>query len=541
MSILAALFEPSKRSSYAPWDDFWYGPIGETGGNAALSLSSEQAGRIAAVYCARSILSETLAHVPLKVNRRLARGKEVANEHPLYRLLHDRANSIQTSMEWREQQMGDLVFRGNCYSRIVYTPQDFIAELRPLSADRMTPVKLPNYRLGYSFREDSGRSTPYTQDEIYHVRGYAKDGFVGMAPLEAMRQSLGLTLALETFGAALFKNGALHRGILKHPKVLKGEALEHLRKTFKGQYGGLENAHETMILEEGMSWEKTGMTSEDAQFLLSRKFQISEIARWFHVPPHLLGDLEKATFSNIEQQSLEFVIYTMVPWFVRWEQRINADLIFAPQTYFVEFVVDGLLRGDVKTRYEAYKSGIESGWLNRNEAREKESLNAVPGLDSFLVQQNMAMVDASGNVVPINKSLPAPPPGPPAGSSAAELDDHARERLEYFHEVFGASAERILRKEGLALTKALARCNGEPARIEKWADQFYKDHAKFIAEAMRVGPERAECFAENQKQRLLVSLKDNCAAALLKELENAGGEYMLSKLRPELNGRSEAA
>lgn len=546
MDLIQRLLEP--RASYAPHDDFWFNPVGfNAPTNAGVPVTIDAAAQIAAVYCARSILSETLAHVPLKVNKRLERGKEVAPAHPLYRILHDKANSIQTSMEWREQQMGDLVFRGNCYSEIFTGPRGFTDELRPLEADRMRTMRLPNFRVGYSYRNENGTPISYTQDEVFHVRGYSKDGITGLAPLDAMRESLGLTIALETFGARFFRDGANHSAVFEHPGTLSPEAYERLRKDLADR-SGWSSAHGTRILEEGMKLNAAqSMTAEQAQFLLSRKFQISEIARWFHVPPHLLGDLEKATFSNIEHQALEFVIYTMVPWFVRWEQRINADLIHAPQTYFAEFVVDGLLRGDIKTRYEAYKTGIETGFITRNEAREKESLNAAPGLDNFLVQQNLAMVDKNGNVIPVNKpemtpGAPRVPQEDPEARHAADvrvaaLEKELREKMEYVEHVLGASAERIMRKEGRAVAKALERHGNEPVELQKWADQFYKDQAKFVADIFRVDAAAAEKFADHQKERLLVSLKDNCAADLIREMESAGANYVLDFLKGARNGK----
>lgn len=544
---LGRIFEP--RANYAPWDNFWYEPYSGGATASGVSVSPERALQISAVYAAVGILAETLSHVPLKVHRRLdPRGKEVATQHPLYRVLHDRANDIQTSMEWREMSMAHLALRGNAYSEIVAGPRSPIDQLWPLNPDRMRPMMLSNRRIGYSYTDEKGRQISYTQDEIFHVRGRSLDGFTGLNPIAYMRESNGLTLALEQFGALLFKQGALHRGVFKHPGKLSELAHNRLKKDL-AEDSGLSNAHGTKILEEGMSWEKISMTSDDAQFLLSRKFQLSEIARWFHVPPHLLGDLEKATFSNIEQQSLEFVLFTMMPWFVRWEQRINADLIFSPQTYFAEFTVDGLLRGDAASRWAAHKVAIETGTFTRNEVREMENRNPLNGLDRPLVPQNFAEIDESGNARPINKPADLGPPAPANAMDSAieaekhsgQLDPELLEQLEQARRVVNACAERVIRKEGLAIGKALARYADEPAKLQKWAEQFYSDQAKFVSDVLRVAPEKGQKFATHQKERLFLSLKDNCAGQLIKELESTDPAYVLEFLKNGHNGDRAAA
>lgn len=518
--ILERLLEP--KATHAPWDDFWYQLYPGYDTQAGVTVSVDRIEQIAAVHCARAILSETLAHVPLKTQRRIDRGKEVALDHPLYRVLHDSPNNIQTSLEWREQMMGDLVFRGNCYSEI-WPPRGTVKELRPLHPDRMTPVLLPNFRIGYSYRDENNEVRSYLQQEILHVRGYSKNVIQGMSPIGAMRESMGLTMALEQFGASLFKNGALHRMIFKHPGKLSDGAFKRLKEDLRAE-SGMSTANTTRILEEGMSTEKISMTSDDAQFLLSRKFQISEIARWFHIPPHLIGDLEKATFSNIEEQELEFVIFTMVPWFVRWEQALDKALFGTPEI-FAEFVVDGLLRGDIQKRYTAYREGVTNGWLTRNEVRQKENLNSAPGLDDFLVPLNMATIDQQGRVVPLE------PPTAPEPAPAPEPDDEQQQALARLGRIQMAVAQRAIRKEGQALLTALKRHGDDPVKMQSWAEKFYKDHADYIAEGLAVDRSRAETFAAQHKARVLCSIKDNCVAGVLKELDSADPQAMVKFLQ----------
>jgi HK97 family phage portal protein len=228
--------------------------------------------------------------------------------------------------------------------------------------------------------------------DILHVAGLSFDGFAGVSVATYARETLGLAMATEAHGARLFSAGALFRGILQHPGKLKDDkAARRMRESFDEAFRG-DGAHQTALLEEGVKYEKIGMTAEDSQFLGTREFQAHEIARWFRMPPHKVGLLDKATFSNIEHQALEYVVDTLLPWLVRWEQRCSVSLLSKSEQdeYFFEFLVDGLLRGDQAARYKAYKDAVLTGFMSRNEVRAKENLNPEPGLDEFLTPLNMA-------------------------------------------------------------------------------------------------------------------------------------------------------
>jgi len=246
--------------------------------------------------------------------------------------------------------------------------------------------------LTYRYYADGAKERIFRPSEIWHLRGLASNGYMGISPIEQAREAIGLSLATERFGASLFGNGAQHRGVLTHPKLLSMQARKNLKDSFDEQSRGIGKAQETVVLEEGVTWTKVGMNADEGQFLETRKYQRSEIASLYRVPPHMIGDLERATFSNIEHQSLEFVTHTMMPWVIRWEQRVNANLLTDEERRytFFKFNLGGLLRGDTRSRYEAYKSGILTGWLSRNEARVLEDLNPVDGLDEFLTPMNMA-------------------------------------------------------------------------------------------------------------------------------------------------------
>lgn len=365
------------------------------GGSASgISVTPDSAMRIAAVYASVRVLAESVAQLPLILYRRLPNGgKERAMDHPLSYLLHDAPNSYQTSFEWREMLQGHLALRGNAFAYINRVGKE-VRELLPLHPGNVSVKQDDNWNLTYTAQMKSGSSSDYRQDRILHLRGLSSDGIVGLSPVQLFREAMGLSLATERHGAKMFSNGARIGGLLKHPGKLSDDGAKRLKDSFEATYGGVENAYKTALLEEGLTWEHVGMTNEDAQFLDTRKFQRSEIASIFRVPPHMIGDLDKATFSNIEQQSLEFVMFSLAPWLKRWETALNKSLLRPEerQEFFFEFLVEGLLRGDFKTRVEGYASGLQQGWLCPNEVRERENLNPIKGGDEYLRPLNLTPV-----------------------------------------------------------------------------------------------------------------------------------------------------
>ena len=336
----------------------------------------------AAVYACVRVLAESMAQLPLSVYKRRADGgSDEAPDHPLYAVLHDAPNGFQTSFEWREMQMGHVALRGNSYCVISRTVKG-VAELLPLHPDRVRVTQLPDWSLRYDV---AGIAAPLKQSDVLHLHGLSSNGVYGLSPIAQARETIGLALAAEDHGARLFGNGASPSGVLEHPGKLSDDARKNLKESWQKAHGG-PNRHGTAILEEGLKWAQLAITNKDAQFLETRQYQRAEIASLFRIPPHLIGDLTRATFSNIEQQSLEFVIHTLMPWVKRWEQRLTRQLLsdVDRRSYFVRFNVGGLLRGDTAGRYAAYKLAIETGWLNRNEVRVLEGLNRVDGLDEYL-------------------------------------------------------------------------------------------------------------------------------------------------------------
>jgi HK97 family phage portal protein len=328
--------------------------------------------------------------LPLVIYRRTSDGKERAPMHPLYTLLHDQPNRWQTSFEWREMMAGHLALRGNAYSEQISTGGRGISELIPLHPDRVRPFWAPDKRVAYEYVPEEGPSRVILQDEMLHIRGLGFDGLRGMNPIECQRETIGMTMAVNEHGARMFSNGTRLSGVLEHPHRLGEESARRLKDSWQAAYAGTGNSGKTAVLEEGMKWHSVALSNEDAQYLETRKFQIADIARMFRIPPHLIADLDRSTNNNIEHQGMEFVVHSMGPWFKRFEQAIQRDLITQKNTYFAEFLVDALLRGDSDARSNLYKSGILDGWMTRNEVRAKENMNPLEGLDEPLVPLNMA-------------------------------------------------------------------------------------------------------------------------------------------------------
>ena len=366
-----------------------------------------------AVYACVRILSETIASLPLHVYRYIEGGKTKDTEHALYTILHDEPNPDMTSFVFRETLMSHLLIWGNAYSQILRDRSGQVIGLYPLLPDQMSVHRSEKGKLYYvynRYEEDNPNfqekgSIVLSQEEVLHIPGLGFDGLIGYSPIALSKNAVGMTLACEEYGASFFGNGANPGGVLEHPGILKDPA--KVRDSWNAVYQGTRNAHKVAVLEEGMSYKQIGIPPEEAQFLETRKFQINEIARLFRIPPHMVGDLEKSSFSNIEQQSLEFVKYTLDPWVVRFEQALKKSLLLPEEkkTHFIKFNVDGLLRGDYQSRMNGYAIGRQNGWLSTNDIRELEELNPIPpeeGGDLYLINGNMTKLKDAGGFMKDN-------------------------------------------------------------------------------------------------------------------------------------------
>lgn len=403
MSFLNKIFHTNKASpknSLSSTMSFLFGAT-----TAGQNVTERTAMQNTAVYACVRVLAEGLAGLPLHVYQYAKDGsKERAVNHPLYFLLHDAPNPEMTSFIFRETLMNHLLLWGNAYAQIICDGQGKITALYPLMPDRMDVNRAANGEIYYTYTrnyddyqaKNKSEQIILLSNEVLHIAGLGFDGLIGYSPIAMAKNAIGLSMAAEQYGSTFFKNDATPGGILEHPNVVKDP--ERLRKSWQSQFSGTNN-HSIAVLEEGMTFHQLSIPPDQAQFLDTRKFQLDEIARIFRVPPHLIGDLDRSTFSNIEQQSLEFVKYTLNPWCVRWEQAINQQLL-GSGNYFVKFNVDGLMRGDYESRMNGYAIGRQNGWLSANDIRELEDLNKIPadqGGDDYLVNGNMLPLSQAGN------------------------------------------------------------------------------------------------------------------------------------------------
>jgi HK97 family phage portal protein len=377
-------------------------------GNEAASgmvVTPEAAMRATAVFACVQYLARSIGAMPLLLYRRLpSGGKERDTDHPLARVLHDRPNSWQTAYDFRASLQAHLCLRGNAYARIVSSNGNPAAALIPVHPDRIRPLpERVRGRLAYEYWPRLGGREVLMQEEVLHLRGLsvAEDGLLGLSPIDCMREAVGLALAAESYGARFYRNDARPGVVLKHPGKLSAEAATRLKESWNQRFAGVHNAHRTAVLEEGMEVVTVGMTAEQAQFLETRKFQRSEIAAIFGVPLHKIGDLERATFSNIEHQAIEVVTDTIRPWAVAWEQALERDLFTEEmhRTHVIAFNLDGLLRGDIESRYRAYATGRQWGWLSANDVREREDMNRIDGGDLYLAPVNMTPAEKLASAV----------------------------------------------------------------------------------------------------------------------------------------------
>ena len=365
--------------------------------NSGVQVDELRALQTSAVYACVKILAETVASLPLHLFKKGKGGKsEMAEQHPLFSCLYEMPNDEMTSFEFREMMMTSLLLWGNAYARKI-RKNGHVTELWYLKPQLMTVERdTQTGKIKYTYSDDITNQTyEYKPEQIFHVKGLSLDGVTGLSPISQAREAVGLSLATEEYGAKFFGNGARPGGVLEHPGILIDP--EKLRESWNKVYQGTRNSHKVAVLEEGMKYHTIGIAPEDAQFLETRKYQVNEICRIFRVPPHLVGDLERATFSNIEHQSIEFVQHTIRPWLVRWEQAISRSLLDEKERllYFSRFNVDGLMRGDYKSRMEGYAIGRQNGWLSANDIRHLEDLPPIPkeqGGDAYLVNGNMTAV-----------------------------------------------------------------------------------------------------------------------------------------------------
>ena len=388
-------------------------------------VDEKSAMQIATVYACVRLLAETVAGLPLHLYRMKdgMNAKEKATDHPLYKLLYRQPNPEMTSFSFRETMMTHLLLWGNSYAQIIRDGKNNVLALYPLLPEYVETDRDEKGQIYYIYHAytdevpgEKNKDIYFRYDEIFHVPGLGFNGLVGFSPIAMMKNSLGTTLAVEKYGSSFFRNGAQPSGVLEHPGVLKNP--EKIRENWSDVYGGANNAHKVAVLEEGMQYKAISLPPEDSQFLSTRQFGVNEICRIFRVPPHMVQDLEHATFSNIEHQSIDFVVHTLnfvvhtlTPWLVRFEQAIVKDLLLPEEQdeYFPKFNVDGLLRGDYQSRMQGYATGISNGFLSPNDIHRLENMDLIPaekGGDDYYLNGGYVKLEDAGKAVKTTESTP---------------------------------------------------------------------------------------------------------------------------------------
>ncbi|MFL9979736.1 phage portal protein [Paraburkholderia graminis] len=374
----------------SPWGSFWFSPVPFRG--TPHSVTADAALRLTAVYACVRVIAESVSTLPFSLYTENDKGHKTPNrKHWLYKLFAERPNDFQNPMEFRETLTAHLALKGNGFARIFANAKGEVTDLIPMNPDMTTIEMLGDTNWRYRYRHSDGTESVLTRGQVFHIRALSLDGVVGMSPIAAAREAVASGLAAQDYAMRFFENDATPSGgwIEMPGKFAKEEDKKLFRQSWQESQTG-RNRHKTAVLEAGMKYHAVGVSMKDSQFIESRKYSRGEIATLFRVPPHMIGDLERATFANIEQMSLEFVVYSLMPWLVRWEEAIKFSFVGDDEGINVKFPVTSLLRGDTAARASYYKSGINAGWMTRNEARIDDDRNPIAGLDEPLRPLNMS-------------------------------------------------------------------------------------------------------------------------------------------------------
>jgi len=402
MGIFSRFKKENPKNSLSTSRSIFWG-----GSTSGAYVNETTAMQTAAVYSCVRVISEAIACLPLHVYRHEQNGSRITPEHHLYNILHNAPNTEMTSFVFRETLMSHLLLWGNAYAQIIRDGGGRVRALYPLLPSKMDVSRNENGQIYYTYWRDKDESRPHeksggvvlAKEDVLHIPGLSYDGLVGYSPIALAKNAVGMAIATEDYGASFFANGANPGGILEHPGTIKNPG--GIRDSWEALYKGAKNSGKVAVLEDGLKFHQVSIPPEQAQFLETRKFQLNEIARIFRIPPHMIGDLEKSSFSNIEQQSLEFVKYTLDPWVVRWEQSMHQALILPSEkdAVFLKFNLDGLLRGDYETRMKGYAIGIQNGFMSPNDVRRLENFNEIPdeeGGNNYMVNGNMVKLADAG-------------------------------------------------------------------------------------------------------------------------------------------------
>jgi HK97 family phage portal protein len=492
MGILTSLVGEVDKS---PSSDYWYTPIGQMS-KAGVQVNEDQLLRISAVLQGIRFPSQTLAALPKFVYRHLedGRSREKERGHYLNRLIRYQPNPWQTAFQFIEMMTAQMLLKGFGFAQKIFDDAGNIEALIPLKPERLVKVEQrPNYMLRFLYRREDGKPRNILQEEVFFLPGFGVRDFLGLPLEQLMTDTAGLELAIESYGSNFFSNSAMPRVVLSSPKVVSDKARDRMAADWNRAFSS-EKQHSTAFLEEDTKVQHLSTKNDEAQFIESRKFLIAEFSRYLDVTPHRLSDMEKSSYNNMEQMSLETVIYTLTPLVARWEQCCYRDLLSEEDKEagrFIEFSLDGLLRGDTSARSQFYKDGIYAGWLKRNEVREKENHNPVEGLDDPLQPQNYVPIDPETGEPRMPAQTPQSPP--PQETQSPPSQEETRAQM-----ITVAAAERVTRKEVQAISRWKERKAGSAPDWRKQIEAFYAEHAALVAKAMAINEEIAKKYCDVQ-------------------------------------------
>jgi HK97 family phage portal protein len=514
MSFLQAMFDGARQiradmsGTPAPWDDFWYQPIGSRS-STGIRVSPDSAKQISAVLACVNKIAKTLAMVPLKIyTDTKGGGKEVAANHPLYDVLYSQPNDYQTAFEWRQMMQGHLELRGNAYSEIIPGKRRAIDQLVPMHPERVHPEQLQSGRIRYRYNDPlTGSDRLLAQEQVFHLRNFMDNGIMGQSTVAMATDTLGLALAAQDNYARFLKNDSRSQSVLVGAKFKTVQDEQAFRENWQQQHTG-ENRYKVSVLPPGLDIKSIGVSSRDAELLDARKFSRIEICSIFDCPPHLIGETERtASYASVEQFNIMFVTFCILPRAVLWEQAIQRSLIFQ-KSYFPKFSLGAILRGDTAARFGAYKVAIENGWMNQDEVRIEEDLNPIAdgnGTHYWRPLNWARLEDVHTSVQPKN-------PGAPDDETEQEqTTDSTTARLdERFKMLLRAGAERCIAKERGAVQRMIEKgSTGEELR------DFYRHHADFLAKVLKISLDKARAYCERRAANLALPDNDASIAELI--------------------------
>lgn len=473
----------------APWDDFWYQPIG-TRSATGIRVTPESAKQISTVLACVNKIAKTNAMLPLRIFTDTPDGgKKIAKSHPLFNVLFSRPNDLQTSFEWRQMMQGHLELRGNAYSEIVSSSKRVVDQLVPMHPDRVHPEQLQTGRIRYRYNDPLTNQDRYIpQEQVFHLRNFMDNGIMGQSTITMATDTFGVALAAQDNYARFLKNDSRSQIALTGYKGKTKQDETEFRQMWQESHTG-ENRYKVSVLPVGMDIKSIGVSAKDAELLDARKFSRIEICSLFDVPPHLIGETEKtASYASVEQFNIMFATYCILPRLILWEQAIQRSLMFYSDTYYPKFSMGALLRGDTAARYGSYQIAVQNGWMSQNDVRIEEDLNPIPDGDNYWRPLAWARLGDVHTSVQKNGTQQEQD-----DSNEATTTGHVDERFRLFAT---DQAARCVRKEMAAVQRMIGR-----DASQEDVHEFYRDHAQFMSKVLRIAPEKAQAWCQRRAEK----------------------------------------